>query len=111
MRIFRWSYSCRFLLLPIKKKNNSRFDKKSIIMSNDSLINLNITEIGILVQTSKCSNNFNYFIIPFEIIKDCSTYNPCGRYRYCRDDHKNEWSCVCKFWWKGTICDTCESHS
>ncbi len=55
------------------------------------------------------SNNSNDFIISFEIIKDCSTYNPCGRYGYCRDDYEDKWTCVCKFWWKGTICDTCES--
>jgi len=79
-------------------------------MANDSLINLNITEIRILLEPSKCSNNSNDFIILFEIIKDCSIYNPCGRYGYCHDDYKDEWSCVCKFWWKGTKCDTCESH-
>ncbi len=80
------------------------------MMANESLINPNTTEIGILLEPSKCSNNSNNFIIPFEIIKDCSTYNPCGRYAYCHDDHQDEWTCVCKFWWKGRICDRCEFH-
>ncbi|CAF1353128.1 unnamed protein product [Rotaria sordida] len=36
---------------------------------------------------------------------NCSTYNPCGRYGYCRDNSDGEWTCKCKFWWNGTLCD------
>ncbi len=36
---------------------------------------------------------------------DCSTYNPCGKYGYCKDDSGGEWACECKFWWNGTLCD------
>ncbi|CAF3548717.1 unnamed protein product [Rotaria sp. Silwood1] len=32
-------------------------------------------------------------------------YNPCGRYGYCRDNSYGEWTCECKFWWNGTLCD------
>ncbi len=49
-------------------------------------------------------------MISSEIIEDCSTDNPCGRYGYCEDNFEGEWTCECKFWWNGTVCDTCEFH-
>lgn len=53
--------------------------------------------------------NLNRLLIE---ITDCSVYNPCGRYGYCRDNKNDEWTCVCKFWWNGTRCDECPlNHS
>ncbi|CAF2476034.1 unnamed protein product [Rotaria sp. Silwood2] len=40
---------------------------------------------------------------------NCSTYDPCGTYGYCRDNSKDEWTCICKFWWKGTLCNELSS--
>jgi len=37
--------------------------------------------------------------------KNCSTYDPCGRYGYCRNTEYGNWTCECKFWWNGTLCD------
>ncbi|CAF3004156.1 unnamed protein product [Rotaria sp. Silwood2] len=36
---------------------------------------------------------------------NCSIYNPCGQYGYCRDNSDGEWTCECKFWWNGTLCN------
>ncbi|CAM4901386.1 unnamed protein product [Rotaria socialis] len=36
---------------------------------------------------------------------DCSIHNPCGTNGYCVDNIDGEWSCRCKFWWNGTLCD------
>ncbi|CAF2102485.1 unnamed protein product [Rotaria magnacalcarata] len=36
---------------------------------------------------------------------NCSTYNLCGRNGYCRDNLNDEWTCQCKFWWNGTLCN------
>ncbi len=81
-----------------------------MIVNDDSLINFNSTQIITLLTDSKYSTNPIDCIILFEIIKDCSTYNPCGPYGYCENDFHGRWTCVCKFWWKGTLCDTCESN-
>jgi len=32
-------------------------------------------------------------------------YNPCGPYGYCFDNSDGDWSCECKFWWNGTLCN------
>ncbi|CAF4655132.1 unnamed protein product [Rotaria socialis] len=36
---------------------------------------------------------------------NCSIHNPCGTNGYCVDNIDGEWSCRCKFWWNGTLCD------
>jgi len=77
------------------------------MIANHLLINLNVSEIIQHLKDSKYFNNLNDFVILFEIIKDCSTSNPCGPHGYCRDNFNGEWTCVCKFWWNGTLCDTC----
>ncbi|CAF1500535.1 unnamed protein product [Rotaria sordida] len=38
-------------------------------------------------------------------LSNCSKYNPCSQYGYCRTDSNGNMSCECKFWWAGTICD------
>ncbi len=80
------------------------------MMANDSLIDVNQTEIVIHLRDSKSYKHLEHCIISSEIIQDCSTYNPCGRYGYCEDNLEGEWTCECKFWWNGTLCDTCEFH-
>ncbi|CAF1556628.1 unnamed protein product [Rotaria magnacalcarata] len=37
--------------------------------------------------------------------QSCSIHNPCGTNGYCVDNIDDEWSCRCKFWWNGTLCD------
>ncbi|CAF4519995.1 unnamed protein product, partial [Rotaria sp. Silwood2] len=37
--------------------------------------------------------------------QNCSTYDPCGSNGYCIDNTDGQWSCQCKFWWNGTLCD------
>ena len=41
---------------------------------------------------------------------DCSEYNPCGSNGYCFDNLNGEWTCTCKFWWNGTICNESELY-
>ncbi|CAF1386593.1 unnamed protein product [Adineta steineri] len=59
---------------------------------------------------SDASSDEDVTTTPVILRLNCSEYNPCGRYGYCRDKTTGETKCLCKFWWNGTRCDECEKN-
>ncbi|CAF1239647.1 unnamed protein product [Rotaria sordida] len=57
------------------------------------------------MMTRNQSIDVNVTTVPVILRQNCSVYNPCGRNGYCRNNLNGEWTCVCKFWWNGTLCN------